>query len=78
MTLLVSFILLLLCLLGAAFAESCITKDDDGHTLNGGTPLPGTTSQSVSGLPVTIDAVTFNETFYGPFDWPVGLLLIFR
>ena len=63
---------------GAAFAESCITADEYNHTLNGGVPLPGTTTQSVSGLSVSIDAETFCETLYGPFHWPFGFLLILR
>lgn len=62
---------------GGAAAASCITKDDYGHTQNGGSPLPGTTTSSVSGTFFPIDAETFSETFYGPFDWPFGFLLMF-
>lgn len=62
----------------AAMAETCITADEYNHVQNGGSPLPGTISQSVSGLSVSIDAETFSETLYGPFGWPVGFFLIFR
>ena len=53
---------------GAAFAESCITADEYNHTLNGGSPLPGTTTQSVASAPVTIDGVTRTESSLGPVD----------
>lgn len=64
--------------MGVAAAESCITADEYNHTQNGGSPLPGTTTTSVSGMSFSVDAVTFTDTFYGPFDWPVGFLLMFR
>ena len=64
---------------GAAFAESCITADEYNHTLNGGSPLPGTTTQSTAVSSVTIDAVTFVERLFGPLDlFKKGLSIFIR
>lgn len=53
---------------GVVFAETCITADEYNHVQNGGSPLPGTTTQSVASAPVTIDGVTYTESSLGPVD----------
>lgn len=66
-------------ILGVSFAESCITADEYNHVQNGGSPLPGTTTQSVASAPVTIDGVTYTKSSLGPVDlFTKGLSIFIR
>ena len=65
--------------LGVVFAETCITADEYNHVQNGGSPLPGTTTQSVASAPVTIDGVSRTESSLGPVDlFKKGLSIFVR
>ena len=48
--------------LSAAFvalgASTCITSDPQGHTVNGGTPLPGTVSTADSTVAIVADGIS--------------------
>ena len=56
---------------------TCITKDDAGHTANGGTPLPGTITTADSTTPSAVDGVDHNVALSAPIDLELGNLGLF-